>query len=311
MSCRFQIPLIVSLLLITCSLSFAADARWSADKAAAWHREHGWLVGCNFNPSTAMNQLEMWQADTFDPKTIDRELGWAQSLGFNSVRVYLHDLLWQQDAQGYLARMDKFLEIADKHGIKVMFVIFDSVWDPNPKLGKQQPPTPHVHNSRWLQSPSTEVLRNASKHEKTLREYVTGIVGHFRNDPRIVAWDVWNEPDNTNNNSYGKLEPENKAELVLPLLEKTFAWARAAKPTQPLTSGVWHSSWADPARLAPIPRVQLYQSDVISFHSYGNLAALKNAVKSLRQYKRPLLCTEYMARGNDSNFNPNLGYLKQ
>lgn len=311
MTCRFQTTITILLLLLAGSAAATGETRWSEEKAGAWHRQRGWLVGCNFSPSTAMNQLEMWQADTFDTATIDRELGWAKSIGFNSVRVYLHDLLWRQDAEGFLRRMDKFLQIADKHDINVMFVIFDSVWDPYPKLGKQQPPTPHLHNARWVQSPGAEILKNASKHEEELRKYVVGVVSRFRNDPRVVAWDVWNEPDNTNAIAYGKQEPKNKAALVLPLLKKTFDWAREARPTQPLTSGVWIGAWGDPDRLDPIARVQLSRSDIISFHNYGNLDSLKASVQSLRQYNRPLLCTEYMSRGNGSMFNPNLGYLKQ
>ena len=313
MHINFTKPFSVVLFLFLVSASIADDgvmARWSKERADAWRLEQGWLVGCNFSPSTAMNQLEMWQADTFDAETIDRELGWAESIGFNSVRVYLHDLLWKQDAEGVLLRMDKFLEIADRHGIKVMFVIFDSVWDPNPKLGTQEPPAPHVHNSRWVQSPGAEILKNASQHENALREYVVGVVSRFGKDPRVVAWDVWNEPDNMNRSSYGELEPKNKAALVLPLLKKTFAWAREAGATQPLTSGVWIGTWEDPKRLTQIERVQLNQSDVISFHNYGDLESLKKAVNSLRQYGRPLICTEYMARGNGSRFNPNLEYLK-
>ncbi len=296
------------------AFSFGAEndtARWSEEKAAAWQREHGWLVGCNFSPSTAMNQLEMWQADTFDTATIDRELGWAQSIGFNSVRVYLHDLLWQRDADGFLKRIDAFLAIAAKHDIGVMFVLFDSCWDPNPKLGKQRPPTPHLHNSRWVQSPGADVLKNPAPHEAALRAYVVGVVGRFRDDPRVQVWDIWNEPDNTNGASYGKQEPANKPALVLPLLKKAFAWAREAKPSQPLTSGVWIGNWADANRLNPTERVQLQQSDVISFHNYGSLASLKQSVQNLRRYKRPLLCTEYMSRGNASLFDPNLGYMKQ
>src|SRR5215470_10072733 len=114
----------------------AQPQRWSKEKANAWYGKLPWLVGCNFIPSTAINQLEMWQADTFDPKTIDRELGWAQGLGFNSVRVFLHHLLWQQDEGGFLRRVDQFLDLADKHRIGVVFVPLDSVWDPFPKLGK-------------------------------------------------------------------------------------------------------------------------------------------------------------------------------
>jgi hypothetical protein len=114
--------------------------------------------GANFIPSTAINQLEMWQEETFDPETIDRELGWAAGLGLNSMRVFLHHLLWEQDREGFLRRLDRFLEIAEHHRIGVIFVLFDGVWDPEPRLGKQRAPRPHVHNSGWVQSPGAAVL---------------------------------------------------------------------------------------------------------------------------------------------------------
>jgi len=283
---------------------------WSAERANAWQRERGWLVGCNFGPSTAINQLEMFQADTFDLATIDREMGWAESLGFNSVRVFLHHLLWEQDAPGFLERLDRFLAVADKHRIGVMFVLFDSCWDPFPKLGKQRAPKPHVHNSGWVQSPGIDVLKDLSKHD-ALKAYVAGVVGRFANDRRVQVWDVWNEPDNNNQSAYGKVELKNKADLVLPLLGKTFAWTREARPSQPLTSGVWIGTWGDPARLSPMERLQLDNSDVISFHSYAKLDELKQCVKNLGRYGRPILCTEYMARPNGSTFDPHLRFLKE
>ncbi len=311
---RLQATFWIILLAITAPLAAfdgSDSEQWPAEQANAWKREHGWLVGCNFIPSTAINQLEMWQADTFDLTTIDRELGWAQSIGFNSVRVYLHDMLWEQDAEGFLGRIDKFLRIADKHEIGVMFVLFDSCWDPFPKLGTQRVPKPHVHNSGWVQNPGAKVLRDPAKHEERLRSYVVGVVGRFRNDPRIQVWDVWNEPDNPNTSAYGDRELPNKADLVLPLLAKAFAWTREAKPTQPLTSGVWIGTWADPDRLNPTEQLQLSQSDVISFHNYSNLDSLKQCVQNLQRYNRPLLCTEYMSRGNGSMFDPHLAYLKE
>ena len=283
--------------------------RWSQDQANSWRQKTGWLVGCDFLPSTAINQLEMFQAETFDLPTIDRELGWAQSLGFNAVRVYLQDLLWQQDPKGFLKRLDEFLAVADKHGIGVIFVLFDSCWDPFPKLGKQRDPTPHVHNSGWVQSPGADELRDASK-VPVLKDYVTGVVGAFRADARVRLWDIWNEPDNMNRPAYVQREPADKVQLVLPLLEQAFGWAREANPTQPLTSGVWIGTWPDPEKLSPTERVQITQSDVISFHNYNELASLSEAVNNLRRYHRPLLCTEYMSRGNGSFFDPNLAYLK-
>ncbi len=287
-----------------------AVGRWSVERAAQWGREHPWLVGCNYIPATAINQLEMWQADTFDPKTIDRELGWAQGLGFNSVRVFLHHLPWQQDREGFLRRMDEFLAIADRHGIGVMFVPLDACWDPFPKAGKQRDPRPHVHNSGWVQCPGAEILKDPARHDE-LEGYIKGVVGRFRGDRRVQVWDLFNEPDNPNTSSYGDREIPNKAEMSLALIRKAFAWAREARPSQPLTSGVWIGNWPDPAKLSPMERFQLEQSDVISFHTYAPLAEARKCVENLRRYDRPILCTEYMARPAGSTFDPILAYFKE
>jgi hypothetical protein len=306
------------LLLIAATLVSTGDAvardRWTSAEANAWYEKQPWLVGCNYSPATAINQLEMWQAETFDPATIDRELGWAEDLGFTSARVFLHHLPYEQDREGFLKRMDEFLAIADRHHIGVMFVLFDSVWDPHPRLGKQRAPQPGLHNSGWVQSPGAEDLVHPERH-KVLEEYVRGVVGRFKDDQRVQSWDVWNEPDNLNGNSYGKnnlnQEPAQKVERTLPLLEMTFAWARESDPSQPLTSGVWIGNWPDPAKLNPTERVQLEQSDVISFHSYDPLDGIKKCVENLRRYDRPILCTEFMARPRGSTFDPVLEYLKE
>lgn len=281
---------------------------WSVEKANQWYAEQPWLVGANYGPANAINQLEMWQADTFDPERIDLELGWAKSLGFNSMRVYLHHLLWEQDSKGLLERMEKYLEISDKHDIGTMFVLFDSVWDPFPELGKQREPKPSVHNSGWVQSPGANSLKDPSTYP-LLEEYVKGVVGHFKDDKRIDVWDIWNEPDNPVP-QYTDVELPNKNDLVLPLLKKSFAWARSQNPTQPLTSGVWVGNWPDDSKLKPIERVQIDYSDVISFHNYSTIDELKKCVEHLRRYDRPLLCTEYMARPQGSTFDPVLGYMK-
>jgi hypothetical protein len=249
----------------------------------------------------------MWQADTFDPKTIDRELGWAEGLGFNSIRVFLHSLLWEQDSKGFLERMDQFLGIAAKHHIGVVFVPLDSCWDPKPALGKQRAPTPFVHNSGWVQSPGVDVLMDPAKRE-ALKPYIAGVIDHFRNDSRIDAWDLFNEPDNGGGGNYAV--PPGKSEAALSLLEKAFAWAREVGPSQPLTSAPWVGTFGDPDKLAPVPRFQLDHSDVISFHCYGRLDELKKCVENLKRYHRPIVCSEYMARPQGSTFDPNLGYLK-
>lgn len=282
--------------------ALVAQARWTEDQANTWYAKQPWLVGANFLPSTSINELEMWQSDTFDEPTIDRELGWAEGIGMNTMRVFLHNLLWEQDPQGFQKRIDRFLVIADRHHIRPMFVLFDSCWDPNPKLGPQHPPIPGVHNSGWVQAPGVQILSDPSQYSR-LESYVKGVVGAFARDPRVLAWDVWNEPDNGNDSSYVHGEVKTKTELVLALLPQVFAWARSAHPTQPLTSGIWRGDWSSLEAMSPMARLQVEQSDVISFHNYGWPEEFEARVKMLEQFHRPLVCTEYMARGAGSTFD--------
>src|SRR5271165_6441173 len=239
--------------------------RWSEEKANAWYQQQPWLVGSNYIPATAINELEMWQADTFDAERIDKELGWAEGLGMNTMRVFLHDLLWDQDAVRFRNRIDTFLTIASKHHIRPLFVLFDSCWDPNPKLGKQRDPKPGVHNSGWVQSPGLKALDDPVQY-KRLEVYVKGVVGAFGSDNRVLAWDLWNEPDNLSDSSYA--DPNSKVNRVLELLPRVFDWAREANPKQPLTSGVWKGDWSSPEKLGPMEKIQINYSDVISFHNY-------------------------------------------
>jgi hypothetical protein len=283
--------------------------RWPEQRANSWYQQQPWLIGSDYIPANAINELEMWQAETFDPQQIDKELGWAEGLGMNTMRVFLHDLLWQQDSSAFKQRIDTFLGIASKHHIRPLFVLFDSVWDTAPKLGPQHPPIPGVHNSGWVQSPGAAALTDSSQYPR-LEAYVRGVVGAFGKDPRVLGWDVWNEPDNTNGQPYSDLEPKNKVELVLALLPQVFTWARASNPNQPLTSGVWQGSWSSPSKLSAMERAQLDLSDVISFHSYGWPESFERHVKSLERYHRPIICTEYMARSMGSTFDTILPIAK-
>jgi hypothetical protein len=218
-------------------------------------------------------------------------------------------MLWQQDADGFKQRLTEFLRIAERHRIRPMFVLFDSVWDPDPKLGRQREPKPGVHNSGWVQGPGARALQDPKEHAR-LEAYVKGVVGFLASDARVLAWDVWNEPDNTNGSSYKSQEPADKVRLVLELLPRVFAWARAARPQQPLTSGVWIGDWSSEERMSATARLQVAQSDVISFHNYDAAGEFEKRIQWLTRYRRPLLCTEYMARGNGSTFQGSLPLAK-
>jgi hypothetical protein len=270
----------------------ATSQRWSAERANDWYRKQPWLVGCNFIPSTAINQLEMWQADTFDPKTIDRELGWAAKIGFNTMRVFLHDLVWEADAAGLKKRIGQYLDIAERHKIRTMFVLFDDCWNQNPKIGKQPAPIPGVHNSGWMQSPGSAVVTNP-KDWGRLERYVKDVVSTFARDKRIIVWDLYNEPGN-----------EKLGDQSLPLLKEVFRWAKGAKPEQPLTVGVWFGN-------QKLNDFQLQSSDIITFHNYHDAANLRKQIGELKKHGRPVICTEYMARTRDSRFDTHLPVLKE
>jgi hypothetical protein len=268
------------------------NSRWTKEQINEWYKKQTWLVGCNFIPSTAINQLEMWQKDTFDIDTIRRELRMAKDIGFNTVRVFLHDLLWQFDDEGFKDRIKHYLDITVKNKIKTMFVLLDDCWNSNPKIGKQPNPIPGVHNSGWLQSPGIEIV-TAPAGWSRLEDYVYDTISTFAKDERILIWDLYNEPGNN------KL-----AEKSLPLLKTVFKSARKAKPGQPLTAGIWFDN-------RQLNDFQLTESDIITFHSYREENNLKEQIKNLKEHKRPLICTEYMARQNGSRFETHLPIFKR
>jgi Cellulase (glycosyl hydrolase family 5) len=314
---RFRVKAVSSAIVIVIVLSAVVPAmareRWTAEQANTWYATQPWFVGSDYIPANAINQLEMWQADTFDPKRIDLELGWAESIGMNTMRVFLHDLLWQQDKEGFESRLDTFLTIAEKHHIRPMLVIFDSCWDPFPKLGPQRPPIPGIHNSGWVQSPGAHVLQTPSEYPQ-LEAYVKGIFGRFAKDQRILAWDLWNEPDNDNggaSGAYGRLDPKDKAAIVAKLLPQVYSWARSVDPVQPLTSGVWAGDWTTESSMSAVARIQVGESDIISFHNYSWPEEFEQRVVALQRYHRPIICTEYMARGAGSTFDQTLPIAKK
>lgn len=285
--------------------------RWSEARSSEWIEKNGWIVGCNYAPSNAINQLEMWQEETFDAARINLELSWAAGLGFNTLRVFLHHLLWEQNPEGFVNRIDQFLSIASGHGMKCMLVLFDAVWDPFPKLGIQPSPRYNVHNSGWVQCPGYDVLNDPDQYDG-LYNYVHGIVSHFKNDERILIWDLFNEPDNMNVTSYKDDDYGlHKAELSMSLLKKTINWVRVIDPVQPITMAPWKEDWSSDAKLTALDNYMFTHSDVISFHCYENVKQTEKRIKHLQRFNRPMVCTEYMARPFGSTFEKILPLFKK
>lgn len=292
MRTSFRVRVLVGLLLFTIVSANAQSGVWSREKANAWYARHKWLSGADYIPSTAINQLEMWQADTFDPQTIDKELGWAQDIGFNTMRVFLHSIAWKQDPKGFKERMSRFLSIAAKHNIEPMFVFFDDCWNKVPVAGKQPAPRVGIHNSGWMQDPGQPASNDITLFP-VLEKYVKDVMGSFAHDKRILLWDLYNEPGNS-----------GKRDSSLTLLRKVFEWARAVNPDQPVSAGLWDWSFEK------LNSFQALNSDVITYHDYDDAEKHLRVVQLLKAFGRPVICTEYMARLRNSRFATVMPMLK-
>ena len=268
---------------------------WSAEKASDWYKKQPYLVGANYIPANAINQLEMWQADTFAPATLDKELGWAEGLGINTMRVFLHSLAYKADPAGFKSRINEFLKIADKHHIRPMFVFFDDCWNKVPQIGRQPEKKIGIHNSGWMQDPGDPAYKETSNYP-ALEIYVKDILKTFSHDKRILLWDLYNEPGNS-----------GKSGTTFPLLTKIFTWSREINPDQPITAGLWN--WSGPFN--ELNRFQLANSDVISYHCYDSPEKHLRTIEILKFFGKPMICTEYMARTRNSTFMNCLPMLKK
>ena len=269
-------------------------AIWTSERARAWNSAQPWRCGFNYLPPSAVNSTEMWQRSTFDGATIARELRWARDIGFNCCRVFLQYLAWENEGDQFLNRVERFLEIADENGLAVMPILFDdcAFSGQEPYLGPQNAPTVGVHNGGWTASPGFARADDRACWPQ-LENYVAAIVRRFGDDARVWAWDVYNEPGNS-----------ERGARSLPLLEASFRWTRAQSPMQPVTSGLWLSDSDE------INGFLVENCDIISFHDYGNLAQTAAWIEQLAVHGRPILCSEWMARTLGSRFDSHLPFFK-
>ena len=286
--------------------------RWTEAEAKAWGAARPWVCGCNFLPSSSVNFIEMWRAETFDMPTIERELGWAANAGFNAIRVNLPFVGWREDRDGLVDRLDRVIGAADRLGIDTVPVLFDDcgfggqepVWSP------QDDPVPGVHNSRAVASPGRQAVLDVGL-RGALEAYVRDVGRSFRADRRILLWDLYNEPGNRMTFGIaGYSEFDSRLEdSALSLMEGAFSWARGEAPNQPLTVAAWTTPRADEganAYCTATDRRALECSDLVSFHAYLNRDRVAGYIDDLAELRRPIFCTEWMARPVDSKISDQL-----
>lgn len=222
--------------------------------------------GANYVPSSAVNDCQFWEE--YDEPTIERELGFAEQLGLNSVRVFLQYLVFEADPVAALAKFDAFCSAASRHGMSVLPVLFDDCFGPEPALAPYPLPVEGLHNSLWCSSPGRR--RMNLDYRPHLRTYVETFIGPFRGDARVIAWEIYNEPS---------AEPPTIA-----LMQDAFEWARQLGPTQPLTA-----CWAG-----------TFLSDVVNVHLYTSpqkqRAEVDRILESALSLGKPVLVTEFLGR---------------
>ncbi|MBD3238974.1 MAG: 1,4-beta-xylanase [Chitinivibrionales bacterium] len=292
----------------------AVAGQWPKKKAQAWYDELPWLAGTNYYPATAINQIEMWQDSTWDPTTIDKEMGWAEELGFNTHRVYLHDLVWADDEEGLYARMDEFLAICGKHGIRPFFVFFDDCHFPVAQLGPQSLPVPGYHNSGWVTCPQRATAvrfsqgRASADEVAQLRGYIHNTIKRFADDQRVLMWELYNEPGrgpSAEQGRQGDLEDPGFGDGSARLVHESWVWARAANPSQPICSN-------SEGCVGEVNRsINILNSDVHSIHAYCGPVDVEKLVLRFAELGRPIFMTEYLAREFGSTFQDVMPVLKK
>jgi len=270
--------------------------RWTAERANAWYEQQPWMAGANYVPSDAVNNVEMWRKETFNPGLIRKELTWAAQAGINSLRVFLSYHVWKHEGDAFLDTFEAFLRIADECGHTVMPILFDDcAFDggADPVYGPQPEPIPNIHNSRWVPSPGQSVQDDPAQ-LASCKAYLDAVIGAYRDDRRIILWDLYNEPGNT-----------DRVLQCLPLLVSAFRWARAHAPVQPLCASIYNYSDS----FLPINLTIGELSDIINLHTYMPPSQSRLLIEEARaRGGRPVIVTEWLHRPNGDTLSEQLPY---
>ena len=299
---KIAFVILAGLILSACMSENEPKGQWSVEKANEWYSQQEWPVGCNYVPSYAINQYEFWQEETFNPEILDKELAMAEDLGFNALRIYLHEGLWYADKDGFKSRINKFFDLAESHGIKLIVTFFTNGGNHEKEfaLGPQPEAIPGMHNSNWIPSPGRKVIDDPTQWPR-LKEYVQDILKTYKDDSRVLYWCLCNEPENM------------KAGCdVKDFMPAVYQWAWEIRPSQPLSSPVWQR----PGRNGAQTKLDLMawtcmNSDIITFHCYSPADQVKIAVQMFQRFGRPIVCQEYLARNYGNTFETVMPILKE
>ena len=282
--------------------------RWTKEKAWEWYNSRPWIRGFNYVPSDCVGWLEMWQEYDHASKveTIRRELALAARIGFNAVRQFLAFDVWLYQHDSFMANVEEYISIAAENGLGVMLALISDGGVPKkePVFGEVKttrgvhagednaaPEIPGIFPSERKWEPSMPIVDPKPKFspvdEPALAEqfyrYVDELAEKYAKDERVIFWNVWNEPGNS-----------NRGTLSVPHIRRAFEILRAHDPIQPLAADLWR--FPKNNKLTAEETVAAELSDVISYHDYGSLDHSVRVIEFLRGFGRPMLNTEWLHR---------------
>ena len=277
--------------------------RWTKEKAWQWYNERTWIRGCNYMSADCANRIDQWQSLGFDERlqTTDAELALANTLGFNSIRVIVEFAVWHEEHDSFFDRFDRYLDVCKKNGISVMVVLANDCMAP--KYDGFVPPHVGVQKYDWgyhggKKKSQHSVFSTIGYHpyfdEPDMKplyfKMVREIIERYKNDDRIIVWDLYNEPGNSNRDAE-----------TLPNIAEMFRIAREINPSQPLTASVWKTEGTELSDMLECEKFALENSDIITYHCYCDYSEQIKVINRLRKTERPLINTEWLMRNKRNN----------
>ncbi len=286
--------------------------QWTKERIWEWYDARPWIRGCNYMPSDAISNIDMWQGLHFEERfeTAKAELRLAADTGFNAIRIFLSYIVWKEEHDSFMERFERFLTLMDSFGIQAVVCLGDDCQVPrdNPysreHCGEQkfewgyhggrknsQHSTRNDEPGYWLIDDEPELVYS----------WVQEIIGRYKDDNRILIWDLYNEPGNC-----------KREQLTIPHLKRFFEIAREIDPIQPLTAGVWTISEKE-EELYEVEQFALEHSDIVSYHKYSPYMINVQVIRKLKKYGRPIINTEWLGRvlGNSLEENFPLFYVEK
>ena len=271
---------------------------WSREQACDWYNNRPWLRGCNFMSSIDANRVEQWQELDFEEhmKVADAELKLAADTGFNTIRLVMEIAVWDAEHDSYMKHLEHYLETAWKYGISSMIVFGNDCMPPKDENWK--PVKTGVQTCDWGYHGGRKYsqhgrfaqmgyhLLDEPEYEHKFYDMEAEIIDKYKDDPRVCIWDLYNEPGNSHRDS-----------VTMPHLKKYYETAWEIRPSQPLTSGAWRDLTKGYGGLSEVEKYVLDNSDIISFHNYGDYLTNIKILRFLKTLGRPIICTEWLCRG--------------